>query len=466
MDSTTFGALIGYVQNFTSKAIASAELGIASVEVEGTKIIFTFEDDTTAEMTFPTPADGEDGEDGVSIVDVDINASKHLIITLSDGNTVDAGALPTPDMSDYYTKTETDNKFNPKTNFKTINGNSIIGTGNIPISGGGGGEGLTEEAKAALMNCFAHVAWTDEHGQDYYDALAEALGYEPTPVVKTLVSITANIENTSVVQNETYVPIGTVTAEYSDYSTADVTASAQFSTIDTSTTGAKTLTVTYTEDGIEATDTVTITVTAEPVPVTKVSISATKTKTSYTVGETFSNDDVVVTMHYSDGTTSIVPHSESDLSIGTVDTSTSGNKTLLIRYDDDGNTLETTITITVTASAEPRGQIALNFLDDTKLDFSQNGKVVSGKAGNFAEEEFIQVFDGMTYTVTSSGSSGHLVNICYYNTNSQSSSTYLDHEQLSQGATSLVLTLPEGTKYLRIGGYPLANKEDCTLTES
>lgn len=41
--------------------------------------------------------------------------------------------------------------------------------------GGGGGGGLTEDVKQAFLNAFAHVAWTDEHGQDYYDALEVAL---------------------------------------------------------------------------------------------------------------------------------------------------------------------------------------------------------------------------------------------------------------------------------------------------
>jgi hypothetical protein len=36
-------------------------------------------------------------------------------------------------------------------------------------------EPLSEVAKAALLNCFAHVAWIDEHGQAYYDALEAAL---------------------------------------------------------------------------------------------------------------------------------------------------------------------------------------------------------------------------------------------------------------------------------------------------
>lgn len=35
--------------------------------------------------------------------------------------------------------------------------------------------GLSADAKAALLNCFMHVAWTDEHGQDYYDDLFYAL---------------------------------------------------------------------------------------------------------------------------------------------------------------------------------------------------------------------------------------------------------------------------------------------------
>lgn len=40
---------------------------------------------------------------------------------------------------------------------------------------GEGGSGLTEDVKQALLNAFNHVAWTDEHGQDYVDALQAAL---------------------------------------------------------------------------------------------------------------------------------------------------------------------------------------------------------------------------------------------------------------------------------------------------
>ena len=34
---------------------------------------------------------------------------------------------------------------------------------------------LSAQLKTALLGCFDHVAWTDEHGQDYYDALYDAL---------------------------------------------------------------------------------------------------------------------------------------------------------------------------------------------------------------------------------------------------------------------------------------------------
>ena len=37
------------------------------------------------------------------------------------------------------------------------------------------GSGLSTDAKMALLNCFEHVAWIDEHGQTYYDTLHDAL---------------------------------------------------------------------------------------------------------------------------------------------------------------------------------------------------------------------------------------------------------------------------------------------------
>lgn len=40
-------------------------------------------------------------------------------------------------------------------------------------------QGISDDVKVALLACFEKVAWIDEHGQDYYDALYDALYEEP-----------------------------------------------------------------------------------------------------------------------------------------------------------------------------------------------------------------------------------------------------------------------------------------------
>ena len=54
----------------------------------------TFDIEPAVSFKGATGQAGADGTDGVSITGVSINASEHLIITLSDGNTIDAGAMP------------------------------------------------------------------------------------------------------------------------------------------------------------------------------------------------------------------------------------------------------------------------------------------------------------------------------------------------------------------------------------
>lgn len=71
------------------KIASGAVSGVAGMSVDGQTLNIECNDGTHLEMEFPTPADG------VSIVDVDITAQKHLICTLSDGNTIDAGEVPT-----------------------------------------------------------------------------------------------------------------------------------------------------------------------------------------------------------------------------------------------------------------------------------------------------------------------------------------------------------------------------------
>lgn len=49
-----------------------------------------------------------------------------------------------------------------------------------------GASGLSDDVKTALLACFANVEWVNDDGQDYYDALEEALnGGSPTPPTPT-----------------------------------------------------------------------------------------------------------------------------------------------------------------------------------------------------------------------------------------------------------------------------------------
>lgn len=79
--------VISYV---LSKNIAEGAVsGVDTMSVSGQTLSIELNDGTHLEMNFPTPADG------VSITNVEVDSSKHLICTMSDGSTVDAGEVPT-----------------------------------------------------------------------------------------------------------------------------------------------------------------------------------------------------------------------------------------------------------------------------------------------------------------------------------------------------------------------------------
>jgi len=90
---------IKLANKFATKVAA----GFSKVEVDGMNINFTLNDGTETTLTVPTPADG------ISVVDLDVNNNKHLICTMSDGTTVDAGEVPfvTPQRGvDYWTEAD------------------------------------------------------------------------------------------------------------------------------------------------------------------------------------------------------------------------------------------------------------------------------------------------------------------------------------------------------------------------
>ena len=131
------------------------------------------------------------------------------------------------------------------------------------------------------------AAYTSTPGSSYYDVQLFKVG----GTTKTLSSISLNTESVTKIfnVNDTFSYTGLiVTAHYSDGSNATVTPSS-VSSPDMTTSGQKTITVTYIEGGVTKTATYTITVNAQQVT----SITATVNKKFY-VGETISKSDITV----------------------------------------------------------------------------------------------------------------------------------------------------------------------------
>lgn len=74
---------------YVKKIAAGAVSGISNLTVNGTTLTITTNDGNILEINFPTP------QDGISIADIKIEENNHLICTLTDGEKIDAGIVPT-----------------------------------------------------------------------------------------------------------------------------------------------------------------------------------------------------------------------------------------------------------------------------------------------------------------------------------------------------------------------------------
>ena len=206
---------------------------------------------------------------------------------------------------------------------------AIIALENAPA------QGLTEDMKQALLQLARKVAYIDDQGQTYYDDLYDAF-YPP----KTVVLITAVFEQGStVIYDDTALDdlkqYLTVTARYDD-NTTEILADSVYSLSGTLAAGTSTVTVIY--SGV--TTTFTVAVTARP---TLSSITAVYTQ-SGTVYDTDTldslKDDLVVTAHYSDSSTAVIPSASYTLS-GTL---TEGTSTITVSYGGKTDTFNVTVT--------------------------------------------------------------------------------------------------------------------------
>ena len=198
--------------------------------------------------------------------------------------------------------------------------------------------GLTVAIKNALLNCFQKVAWIDEHGQDYYDALADEL-FAVTGI--TLNSSTLLFSSLGSTQQLTASLIPSTSTATVTWSSSDPTvASVSSSGLVTSVANGS-ATITASVGSVSTTCSVTVSV------ATVTSISAVLNASGHTfyVGDPV--DDIkpylTVTATLSDSTSQTVPSGSYTLS-GTL--SQVGANTITVSYES----VTTTVSVTCAAA--------------------------------------------------------------------------------------------------------------------
>lgn len=216
--------------------------------------------------------------------------------------------------------------------------------------------GLTEKVKAALLACFAHVAWISDGGQTYYDALEAALNAS-----HNLNSISVSFNQGSAVVYDTdelygLKPYLTVTATYDDGTTREVD---NYTLSGTLTAGISTITVGYNKKST----TFNVNVTHQD----KVLESITATFNS---SASITTDNVLddlrpyltVRALYSDGTTETVRNYTLSGSLN------AGTNTITITYN--GKTA--TFTVNVTEAEVVLQSITANFNQGSAVIYTDN----------------------------------------------------------------------------------------------
>ena len=154
------------------------------------------------------------------------------------------------------------------------------------------------------------------------------------------ISLDTSDAKTTFIVGETFDYTGlVVTANYDD-GTSDIVTPTSVSSPNMSSAGTKTVTVSYTEDGVTKTATYNITVTTASLT----SIEVSGAKTSYYVGDIFVKP--TVTAHYSNGSSEDVSNSAS---YSGYNLSNAGNQTVTVSYTFNGTTKTASYSITVTA---------------------------------------------------------------------------------------------------------------------
>ena len=233
----------------------------------------------------------------------------------------------------------------------------------------GGGQGLTAEFKQALHNIFEKVAFIDGNGQDYLDALDDAMS-SVTAISLNTNTLSFSALNTTQQLTATTTPSGgAVSWSSSNTSVATVSSSGVVTSV-----GYGTATITASSGSVSASCSVVV------AQATLVSIACVYTQ-SGTVYESTSLDslknDLVVTATWDNSTTSTVASTDYELS-GTL---TEGTSTITVTYGGKTTTFNVTVSSTVQYVKVGNPTITDNILTPsygnfirTNIPFSPNGQ--------------------------------------------------------------------------------------------
>lgn len=229
--------------------------------------------------------------------------------------------------------------------------------------------GLTLSIKNAILNCFRHVAWIDEHGQEYYDDLESAFS-EVTGISLNSNSLLFNSLGSTQQLTASLIPsssTATVVWTSSDESVATVSSSGLVTSV-----GYGNCTITATANEVSASCSVSIE------EITVVSLSAVLNADGHVfyVGDPV--DDIkpylTVTASLSDSSTVTVPSGSYTLS-GSL--SVEGDNTITISYSGESTTVTVTAVTLVLLSIDAVYTQSGTVYDNQTLDSLKADLVVT-----------------------------------------------------------------------------------------
>lgn len=216
--------------------------------------------------------------------------------------------------------------------------------------------GLTEEVKAALLACFAHVAWISDDGQAYYDALSNALNR--SRVLSSIRAVFTQGSTTIYDTDELYAlkQYLTVTVTYSDGTTKEVN---NYTLSGKLVAGTNTITVAYNKK------TTTFNVTVTHQAKTLESISATFNPSASITTDNVLDDlrpYLTVRASYSDGSTNTITNYVLSGSLNV------GVNTITVTY----NNKTATFTVNVTQAEKTLQSITAVFNQGSTVIYTDN----------------------------------------------------------------------------------------------